>query len=127
MSNKKAGILFKDTPEQKKKLEEVIAAHKDQPGALMPILQQAQDIYGYLPIEVQTTIAEALDKYTASLLFMHSFRFTPRDSIRFLYAWAQPAMLRARAQFMISCSRCLESAAANVPLTASFRWKHAAV
>ena len=61
MSNKKAGILFKDTPEQKKKLEEVIAAHKDQPGALMPILQQAQDIYGYLPIEVQTTIAEALD------------------------------------------------------------------
>lgn len=61
MSNKKAGILFQDTPEQKKKLEEVIAAHKDQPGALMPILQQAQDIYGYLPIEVQTTIAEALD------------------------------------------------------------------
>ena len=61
MSNKKAGVLFKDTPEQKKKLEEVIAAHKDQPGALMPILQQAQDIYGYLPIEVQTTIAEALD------------------------------------------------------------------
>ena len=46
MSNKKAGILFKDTPEQKKKLEEVIAAHKDQPGALMPILQKAQDIYG---------------------------------------------------------------------------------
>ena len=61
MSNKKAGILFQDTPEQKKKLEEVIAAHKDQPGALMPILQQAQDIYGYLPIEVQTTFAEALD------------------------------------------------------------------
>ena len=61
MSNKKAGILFQDTPEQKKKLEEVIAAHKDQPGALMPILQQAQDIYGDLPIEVQTTIAEALD------------------------------------------------------------------
>ncbi len=61
MSNKKAGILFQDTPEQKKKLEEVIAAHKDQPGALMPILQQAQDIYGYLPIEVQTKIAEALD------------------------------------------------------------------
>ena len=61
MSNKKAGILFQDTPEQKKNLEEVIAAHKDQPGALMPILQQAQDIYGYLPIEVQTKIAEALD------------------------------------------------------------------
>ena len=61
MSNKKPGVLFKDTPEQKKKLEEIIEAHKDQPGALMPILQQAQELYGYLPIEVQTTIALALD------------------------------------------------------------------
>ena len=61
MANKKAGILFKDTPEQSKRLQAVIAERKDQPGALMPILQQAQEIYGYLPIEVQTTIAQALD------------------------------------------------------------------
>ena len=27
----------------------------------MPILQQAQEIYGYLPIEVQTIIAEEMD------------------------------------------------------------------
>ena len=27
----------------------------------MPVLQGAQEIYGYLPIEVQTTIAQALD------------------------------------------------------------------
>ena len=61
MANKKAGILFKDTPEHSKRLQAVIAERKDQPGALMPILQQAQEIYGYLPIEVQTTIAQALD------------------------------------------------------------------
>ena len=61
MATKKAGILFKDTPEQSKRLQAVIAERKDQPGALMPILQQAQEIYGYLPIEVQTTIAQALD------------------------------------------------------------------
>ena len=61
MANKKAGILFKDTPEQSKRLQAVIAERKDQPGALMPILQQSQEIYGYLPIEVQTTIAQALD------------------------------------------------------------------
>ena len=61
MANKKAGILFKDTPEQSKRLQAVIAERKDQPGALMPILQQAQEIYGYIPIEVQTTIAQALD------------------------------------------------------------------
>ena len=61
MSSKKAGVLFQDTPEQREKLMEIIASHKDQPGALMPVLQQAQDVYGYLPIEVQTTIAEGLD------------------------------------------------------------------
>ena len=61
MSTKKAGVLFQDTPEQKKKLEEIIAAHKDQPGALMPVLQQAQEVYGYLPMEVQAAIAEGLD------------------------------------------------------------------
>ena len=61
MSNKNAGVAFKGTPEQEKELKEVIAKHKDQKGALMPVLQEAQDIYGYLPIEVQTMIAEGLD------------------------------------------------------------------
>ena len=58
MSTKKAGVTFKGTPEQEAKLLEIIAAHKDQAGALMPVLQQAQEVYGYLPIEVQTIIAE---------------------------------------------------------------------
>ena len=51
-------IPFNDTPEQKQKLMDVIARLKDQRGALMPILQQAQEIYGYLPYEVQKTISE---------------------------------------------------------------------
>ena len=54
-------IPFNDTPEQKKKLLDVIARLKDQRGALMPILQQAQEIYGYLPYEVQKTISEELN------------------------------------------------------------------
>ena len=57
-STEKKSVPFNGTAEQEKALREVIAAHKDQQGALMPILQQAQDIYGYLPIEVQTIIAE---------------------------------------------------------------------
>ena len=54
-------IPFNDTPEQKQKLMDVIARLKDQRGALMPILQQAQEIYGYLPYEVQKTISEELN------------------------------------------------------------------
>jgi len=56
-----SSVPFKDTAEKAAKLDEIIAAHKDQPGALIPILQKAQDVYGYLPIEVQTKIAEGLD------------------------------------------------------------------
>ena len=59
---KKIGTLpFSGTPEQEAKLMEVIEAYKDDPGAVMPVLQEAQGIYGYLPIEVQTMIAKGLN------------------------------------------------------------------
>lgn len=59
---KKIGTLpFSGTPEQEAKLMKVIEAHKNDPGAVMPVLQEAQGIYGYLPIEVQTMIAKGLD------------------------------------------------------------------
>lgn len=61
MLKKISSLPFQGTPEQEAQLKEVIAKHKDDPGAVMPVLQEAQDIYGYLPIEVQTMIAEGLD------------------------------------------------------------------
>ncbi len=57
MKKAMTSVPFKGTPEQLAALDAVIAANKDKPGALMPILQQAQDIYGYLPEEVQRHIA----------------------------------------------------------------------
>lgn len=54
-------VTFKGTPEQEAQLLEVIAKHKGIEGALMPVLQQAQDIYGYLPVEVQRIIALNMD------------------------------------------------------------------
>lgn len=57
MSDKKVSA-FRGTKEQEQQLLKVIECHKGKPGALMPILQQAQEIYGYLPIEVQKIIAE---------------------------------------------------------------------
>ena len=61
MKKKLTSVPFSGTPEQKAALDAVIAQHKDEAGALMPVLQKAQDIYGYLPVEVQNAIAEALD------------------------------------------------------------------
>ena len=42
-------------------LQQVIETLKDEPGCLMPIMQQAQDIFGYLPEDVQNIIAKGLD------------------------------------------------------------------
>lgn len=44
--------------EKYSKLDKVIEAHKDTEGALIPILHEAQDIFGYLPMEVQKYISE---------------------------------------------------------------------
>jgi NADP-reducing hydrogenase subunit HndA len=42
------------------KLQEIIEKHKGQKGALIPVLHEAQDVYGYLPMSVQKTISEGL-------------------------------------------------------------------
>ncbi len=54
-------IPFAGTASQEKQLQEAIEKYKSQEGALMPVLQQAQEIYGYLPIEVQKMVASGLD------------------------------------------------------------------
>jgi len=73
MAKRKTAVAFRGTPEQEAQLRAIIAKYKDQKGALMPILQQAQDIYGYLPIEVQTIIAESLGISVASVYEVVTF------------------------------------------------------
>ena len=61
MRNKLETLPFKDTPEQKAQLDAVIAEYKEVPGALVQVLKKAQEIYGYLPLEVQIAVAEGID------------------------------------------------------------------
>ena len=56
MQKRISTLPFQGTKEQEQKLHEIIEKHKNDPGAVMPVLQEAQDVYGYLPIEVQTMI-----------------------------------------------------------------------
>jgi len=42
------------------RLEEILQAYRGQKGALIPVLQKAQKIYGYLPGEVLQRIAKGL-------------------------------------------------------------------
>ncbi|MBR0415485.1 MAG: NAD(P)H-dependent oxidoreductase subunit E [Clostridia bacterium] len=60
MIKKISKIPFKGTPEQEAELKKVIEDNLGDPGAVMPVLQGAQDIYGYLPIEVQKIVADGL-------------------------------------------------------------------
>ncbi|HHY52342.1 MAG TPA: NAD(P)H-dependent oxidoreductase subunit E [Clostridiales bacterium] len=60
MANKITKIPFRGTPEQKAQLMEVLADIKKTNGSLVTALQKAQDIYGYLPIEVQKMVADGL-------------------------------------------------------------------
>ncbi len=60
MKKHASSIPFNGTPEQEAKLKAVIEAKKHVEGSLMSIMQEAQGIYGYLPLEVQSMIAEGL-------------------------------------------------------------------
>ena len=52
---------FRGTAEQYQELVAAIHEMKDEPGSLMPIMQKAQEIYGYLPEEVQKIIADEME------------------------------------------------------------------
>ena len=56
----KKQVPFRGTTEQERQLLDFIEEHKQVGGCLMPIMQKAQEIYGYLPEEVQKMIADAM-------------------------------------------------------------------
>ncbi len=82
MQKKISNLPFKGTAEQEKQLKEVIANSCHDKSLLMSVMQQAQDIYGYLPIEVQTMIAEGmevpLEKVYGVATFYAQFSLSPK-------------------------------------------------
>ncbi len=66
-------LPFNGTKEQEERLMAVIAEHKGQEGAAIPVLHKAQEIYGYLPIEVQEMISEGLDVPLAEIYGIVTF------------------------------------------------------
>ena len=54
-------LLKEFTLEQVEKLDKIIAKHKDKPGGLIPVLEEAQVALEYLPVSVQKKIARELN------------------------------------------------------------------
>ena len=73
---------FEGTKEQMNEPKSSITAHRGEQGALMPVLHDAQRIYGYLPAEVQTVIADELNIPLAEVYgvatFYSQFSLTPK-------------------------------------------------
>lgn len=82
MLKKISSLPFKGTAEQEAKLNDVIAASKHDKSLLMAVMQEAQDIYGYLPMEVQQKIAEGMDvpleKVYGVATFYAQFSLSPK-------------------------------------------------
>lgn len=52
---------FAGTKEQEEQLKAVLKQHEGDKNAVIAVLHQAQEIYGYLPIEVQKMVADGLE------------------------------------------------------------------
>ena len=85
MKKKMTTVTFAGTPEQEAALDKVIAAHKGEEGCLMRVLQEAQNIYGYLPIEVQKKISLGLEVSMAEIYgvatFYSQFALNPKGKV----------------------------------------------
>ena len=82
----KSSVPFTGTKEQETELAAVITEHKGQQGALIPVMQKAQEIYGYLPIEVQEQIALGLgmplEKVYGVATFYAQFALNPKGQYK---------------------------------------------
>lgn len=81
MKKKLTTVEFHGTREQEEKLVAAIGTYKDVKGAMMPILQEAQEIYGYLPVEVQRIIARetgvSIEEIYGIATFYSQFKLNP--------------------------------------------------
>lgn len=82
MKKKISKIPFSGTAEQEAQLKQVIDELKHDKSNLMVVMQKAQDIYGYLPFEVQEMISEGmevpLEKIYGVATFYAQFSLSPK-------------------------------------------------
>ncbi|MDR1699762.1 MAG: NAD(P)H-dependent oxidoreductase subunit E [Lachnoclostridium sp.] len=82
MSSQTSTVPFSGTKEQEAKLQDVLKEYGSDSSYLMTVLQKAQDIYGYLPIEVQKMISDnmgiPMEKIYGVVTFYSQFSLSPK-------------------------------------------------
>ena len=84
-----------DMKEKFAQLDQAIQELKDQPGALMPVLQRAQNIFGCVSLDVQKRIAEGLGVTLSEVYGVATF-----------CAQFSPARIRSRIFFPLNSLLC---------------------
>ncbi len=111
MKKKLTTVVFRGTPEQEKELIAVIDKYKDVKGKMMPILQEAQAIYGYLPIEVQKIIAErtgiSLEEIYGVVSFYAQFKLNPEGEVAVAVCLGTACYVKGSGDIIEECSRIL--------------------
>ena len=112
MQKKISSNPFNGTPEQEAKLQEVIAAHKHDKSYLMAVMQHAQEIYGYLPIEVQTIIADmlgvSLSEVYGVATFYAQFSLNPKGEHRISVCLGTACYVKGADKILEELERILE-------------------
>ena len=97
--------------EKYEKLAEVIQAHKEQKGALMPVLQEAQNIFGCVSEDVQKAIAEGLGVTLSEVYgvatFYSQFSLQPKGKYRISVCLGTACYVKGSDKILEKISECL--------------------
>ena len=116
MLKKVSSIPFHGTAEQEAQLKAVIEENKHDKSMLMHVMQQAQQIYGYLPFEVQVMIADGmnlpLEKVYGVSTFYAQFALSPKGAQEVLDKVCEmlqcgPEECTEDGRFSVTACRCI--------------------
>jgi len=86
MKKARSTAAFVDSPENKKALLLALDGLKGMKGSLLPAMQAAQEIYGYLPLEVQEYISQEMDVPMSEIYgvatFYSQFNLAPKGEFK---------------------------------------------
>ena len=115
MKKKLTTVDFRGTKEQEEKLLAVIEKYAGVKGAMMPILQEAQDIYGYLPYEVQKMISDKtgvpVEEIYGIASFYAQFKLNPNGEVAVAVCLGTACYVKGSGDIIDECARVL-----NVPV-----------
>lgn len=124
MLKKISNLPFRGTTEQEANLKAVIAECKGDKSMLMHVMQEAQSIYGYLPIEVQIMIAEGmgvpLEKVYGVSTFYAQFALSPKGKYNVSVCLGTACYVKGSQQILDKVEESLEIGAGECTMDGKF-------